>query len=159
MRITDIVHSIPALLFAILVAALFGGSTVNLAIVLGLTRWPLVARLVRAETLSLRQRGFVRAAISLGASPTAIAIRHILPHASVPALAAAGIIFGGAILAEATLAFIGLGDPRATSWGQLVSAGFLFISQAWWMWAFPAAVIMTASAIFSFMTDPRSPRS
>lgn len=155
MRLADIVLSIPVLLFAIMLAALYGGSTENLAILLGCTRWPLMARLVRAEALSLRRRDFIRAAIALGTPLPIIACRHIMPHAAVPAFSAAGIIFGGAIMAEATLAFVGLGDPRSTSWGQLVSAGFLFVTQAWWMWAFPAAAITLTSAMFAMVADPR----
>lgn len=109
------VLSLPALLVAILVASLFGGSSLNLALVLGLTRWPTIARIVRAETLSLRHSDFVRSSVAVGTRPVAIAFRHVLPHVSPTALAATGIVFGGAILAEAALAFVGLGDPSLTS--------------------------------------------
>jgi len=147
MRTADMVLSLPALLVAILVASLFGGSSLNLALVLGLTRWPTIARIVRAETLSLRHSDFVRSSVAVGTRPIAIAFRHILPHVSPTALSAIGIVFGGAILAEAALAFVGLGDPSLTSWGQLIAAGYTFFDRAWWMWAFPALVLCGASAL------------
>ncbi len=147
MRTADMVLSLPALLVAILVASLFGGSSLNLALVLGLTRWPTIARIVRAETLSLRRSDFVRSSVAVGSRPVAIAFRHILPHVSPTALSATGIVFGGAILAEAALAFVGLGDPALTSWGQLIAAGYAFFDRAWWMWAFPALALCCTSAL------------
>ncbi|MCW5734654.1 MAG: ABC transporter permease [Enhydrobacter sp.] len=156
MRAADIVVSLPALLFAILVAALFGGSAVNLALVLGLTRWPVIARLVRAEALVLRETDFVRASVSVGTPPIALAVRHIIPHASSAALSATGIVFGGAVLAESALAYVGLGDPRLTSWGQLIASGFAFVTHAWWMWAFPAAALCGASALAGLAADQPS---
>jgi peptide/nickel transport system permease protein len=153
MRTADIVLSLPALLFAILVAALFGGSALNLGLVLGLTRWPVIARLVRAETLALRRTDFVRAALALGTSTAAIAVHHVLPHARTAALSAAGIVFGGAVLAEAALAFVGLGDPHLTSWGQLIAAGYGFLDQAWWMWLFPTIALCLASALVAVAAD------
>lgn len=147
MRAADMVLSLPALLVAILVASLFGGSSLNLALVLGLTRWPTIARIVRAETLSLRRSDFVRSSVAVGTRPVAIAVRHILPHVSPMALSATGIVFGGAILAEAALAFVGLGDPGLTSWGQLIAAGYTFFDRAWWMWAFPALALCGVSAL------------
>lgn len=153
MRLADIVLSLPALLFAILVVALFGGSAPNLALVLGLTRWPVIARLVRAETLALRESEFVRAAVALGTPPAAVAWRHVLPHVRTAALSATGIVFGGAVLAESALAFVGLGDPSVTSWGQLIASGYSFVTHAWWMWAFPAAALAIASAIAALVAD------
>lgn len=147
MRLADVVASLPAMLFAILVAALFGGSTAALAWVLGLTRWPLVARLVRMEAAALRQREFVLAARALGATPWRVARVHVLPHALTVARAALGILFGGAVVSEAALAFIGLGDPAVVSLGQLAASGFGFVTHAPWVWAAPVAglVLLTAS--------------
>ena len=157
MRIADVVLSIPVLLVAILVASLFGGSSLHLALVLGLTRWPLIARLLRAETLGLRESDFVRAAASLGTPPLRLALRHILPHACTAILPAAGIVFGGAVLAESALAFVGLGDPHLASWGQLIASGYSFIAWAWWMWAFPSAALMVVCALVALATErPRA---
>ncbi|PTM46629.1 ABC transporter permease [Phreatobacter oligotrophus] len=141
MRLADIVQSLPTLLLAILVAAMFGGSVTLLILVLGLTRWPLVARLVRVETRALRSREFVLAAVALGASTTMIVSRHILPHVATIARAATAILFGGALVSEAALAFVGLGDPSATSLGQLAARGFQFVTHAPWMWFAPVSAI------------------
>jgi len=98
--------------------------------------------LVRVEAKSLRTREFVLVAHALGASPLYVATRHILPHAVTAALAATGILFGGALVSGAALAFVGLGDPSVTSLGQLAANGFVFVSHAPWMWAAPTAAIV-----------------
>lgn len=154
MRGAEVVGSLPALLIAVLVAALFGGSTAALALVIGLTRWPLVARLVRVETMALQASLHVRAAVALGASPAQVARWHMLPHLAGSLGAAAGIVFGGAILAEATLAFLGLGDPGATSWGQMIATGFALMGHGSWLWVGPAGMIAAASALVAMATLP-----
>lgn len=155
MRTADVVASLPALLIAILVMALFGGSIGALVLVMGLTRWPLVARLVRMETLGLRSRTFILAAQALGASPLRIACRHILPHVATAALASLGILFGGAIVSEAALSFVGLGDPSVTSLGQLAANGFTFVQHAPWMWGTPVAFIVLLTALVAAISDPK----
>jgi peptide/nickel transport system permease protein len=153
MRGADIVASLPTLVVAILVAAVFGGSLPALVLVLGLGRWPLVARLVRVEVASLREREFVLAARALGASPWRIGRVHVLPHALTPALAASGILFGGALVSEAALAFVGLGDPSVTSLGQLAANGFTFVAHAPWMWIAPVAAIVALTVPVAMATD------
>jgi peptide/nickel transport system permease protein len=153
MRGTEVVASLPTLIIAILVAALFGGSTAALVLVLGLTRWPLLARLVRAEAACLRNREFVLAARALGASSVRIAAVHVLPHVATVALAAAGIVFGGALVSEAALAFLGLGDPSVTSLGQLAANGFAFVHHAPWMWFAPAAAIVLLTGTVAILAD------
>jgi len=147
MRVAEITASLPALLLAVLVAALFGGSAWNLALLLGLTRWPVIARIMRMEVRSLLGREFALAAWALGASPLYVARRHLLPHLAGPLLAAAGVVFGGAVVAESSLAFVGLGDPAATSWGQMVAAGFAVLGLAWWVWLWPAAMLVMVSGL------------
>jgi peptide/nickel transport system permease protein len=156
MRLAEITASLPALLLAVLVAALFGGAAWHLALLLGLTRWPMLARLVRIEVRSLLGREFLRAALALGASSAHLGCRHLLPHLAGPVLAAAGIVFGGAVLAEAALAFVGLGDPAATSWGQMVAAGFALLGLAWWVWLWPAVMLVGVSALVSLAATPRA---
>jgi len=95
----------------------------------------------------LRGAEFWRAAIALGAPLSSLARRHLLPHLAAPLLAAAGIVFGGAVLAEAALAFVGLGDPGATSWGQMIAAGFGLIGLAWWVWLWPALALVAVSGL------------
>lgn len=153
MRMAEITASLPALLLAVLVAALFGGSAWNLALLLGLTRWPLVARIVRIEVRSLLGQDFLRAARALGAPPLHLARRHLLPHLAGPVLAAAGIVFGGAVVAEAALAFVGLGDPAVTSWGQMVAAGFAVLGLAWWVWLWPALMLVLVSGLVAVAVE------
>ena len=155
MRSADVVASLPTLIIAILVAALFGGSIA--ALVLGLTRWPLVARLVRMETASLRNRDFVLVARALGATRLRVTLLHVLPHAATAALAATGILFGGALVSEAALAFVGLGDPAVPSLGQLAANGFVFVSHAPWMWMAPAAAIVALTVAIAVLADRPSP--
>jgi peptide/nickel transport system permease protein len=153
MRGADVVASLPTLVVAILVAAVFGGSLPAMVLVLGLGRWPLVARLVRVEVASLREREFVLAARALGASPWHIGRVHVLPHALTPALAASGILFGGALVSEAALAFVGLGDPSVTSLGQLAANGFAFVAHAPWMWIAPVGAIVALTVPVAMLTD------
>jgi peptide/nickel transport system permease protein len=153
MRVAEITASLAALLLAVLLAALFGGSAWNLTLLLGLMRWPLAARIVRVEVRSLIGREFLRAAWALGASPVHVARRHLVPHLAAPLLAAAGIVFGGAVVAEAALAFVGLGDPGVTSWGQMVAAGFAVFGLAWWVWLWPAAMLVMVSGLIAAAAD------
>jgi peptide/nickel transport system permease protein len=153
MRVTEVVASLPALLLAVLVAALFGGSTVSLALVLGLTRWPALARIIRMEVRALLGRDFLRAAVALGAGPVHVARRHLLPNLLGPVGAAAAIVFGGAVVAEASLAFVGLGDPAATSWGQMAAGGFALVGRAWWPWAVPTLAIVLVSGLVALLVE------
>ncbi len=153
MRGTDVIASLPTLLIAVLAAAFLGGSALLVALVLGLTRWTVIARLVRAETLTLSRLAFFRAAVALGCGPLRLARRHVLPQLFAVVAPAAGVVFGGAILAEATLAFVGLGDAQRTSWGRLIAAGYPYLDDAWWMWAFPAAAICLTTALVALATD------
>lgn len=153
MRLADMVAGLPTLLVALTCLSLFGGSWLAVALVIGFTRWPLVARLVRVEAQVLGRSEFVRAAKALGLSRTAVVRRHILPGVAVQLAAAAGILFGGALIAESAIAFVGLGDPSATSWGQLLAAGFTFADRAWWVWALPAAGLVAASALVAVAAE------
>lgn len=158
MRFGEVVASLPSLLLAVLVASLFGGSTWNLLLVIGLTRWPMIARVVRAETLALAEREFVRAAWALGATPTHVARVHIIPYLLPVIFSGIGIVFGGAVLTEAALAFVGLNDPQATSWGQMMAHGFALIGLAWWVWLWPvvALTLFSGLAALAFSTDPQA---
>jgi peptide/nickel transport system permease protein len=158
MRIAEVTASLPSLLLAVLVAALFGGSAANLALLLGLTRWPVLARIVRVETQALLAREFVLAARALGASPARVARRHLLPNLAAPLLAGAGIVFGGAVLAEAALAFVGLGDPDATSWGRMAAQGFGLLGLAWWVWLWPVLALGTVSGLVALAVEAGAPR-
>jgi peptide/nickel transport system permease protein len=141
MRVTEMFQSVPRFFLAILVVGLFGSGLDNLILLLGLTSWDLLARVVRAESLSLRKREFVDAARSIGVSPARILVRHILPNVLPSAVVVASLVGSRVILIEAALAFIGLGDPNAVSLGSLLDNAQQFLSVAWWMSVFPGCAI------------------
>ena len=135
MRITDFFLVLPALPLIIVLAALFGQSTVVLVLVIGLTSWPSTARIVRSQVLSLRERQFITRVRSLGATDFRIVRYHILSNVLPLIFANTVLVIAGSILAEATLAFLGLGDPVHVSWGTMLH--FAFDSGAtgrgaWW---------------------------
>jgi peptide/nickel transport system permease protein len=142
MRITEFVQVVPRFFLAVLVVALFGPGLDRLVLVLGLTSWPPIARVLRAETLSLRTREFVDAARCLGASTARILVRQVLPNALPPTVVVVSLNAAGVILLEAGLSFLGLGDPDLVSWGYLANNAQRFLRVAWWMAAFPGAAIV-----------------
>ncbi len=112
-------------------------------IVIGLTSWMGVARLIRAEFLSLRQRDFVLAAQALGASDLRLIFRHILPNAMSPILVSATLGVAGAILTESALSFLGIGvQPPTPSWGNMLIVGKQTLGSAWWLSVFPGLAIL-----------------
>lgn len=142
MRFTELVQSVPRFFVAILMVAFFGGSLTTLVLVLGFTSWPGLARITRAEALSLRSREFVKAAFALGAGNYWVITRHILPHASRPVLATTALIVTSAILTEAGLSYLGISDPNVVSWGRLIYNAQSFLHHAWWLSVFPGLAIM-----------------
>jgi peptide/nickel transport system permease protein len=144
MRITELVQVVPRFFLAVVVIALFGPGVDRLILLLGLTSWPLIARVVRADVLSLRTRQFVEAAHALGARGPRILAREILPSILPSAVVVASVNVGSVILVEAGLSFLGLGDPDVVSWGYLANNAQRFIRVAWWMVLFPGAAIALA---------------
>ena len=124
--------------------ALFGPGLDRLVLLLGLSSWPLIARVVRAEVLSLKTREFVEAARALGAPGLRILAREVLPGVLPPAVVVASVNAGGVILLEAGLSFLGLGDPDVVSWGCLANNAQRFLRVARWMALFPGAAIALA---------------
>jgi peptide/nickel transport system permease protein len=115
----------------------------NIMIIIGLTSWMGVARLVRAEFLSLRERDFVLAAHAIGARDARIIFRHILPNAISPVLVSATLGVAGAILTESALSFLGIGvQPPTPSWGNMLIAGKQTLGTAWWLSVFPGLAIL-----------------
>jgi peptide/nickel transport system permease protein len=141
MRLTELFQILPRFFLAIAVVALFGNSLLYLVLVLALTSWSGLARMARAEALSVRERDYILAAHAVGISPAGILWRHILPNAIQPLLAATSLVVGSAILTEASLSFLGLGDPNTISWGYLLSNAQPFIRRAWWLPVFPGTAL------------------
>lgn len=141
MRLTEFVQVVPRFFLAVIVIALFGPGLARLALLLALTSWPGIARVARAEVLSIKQREFVEAARALGARWPRLLAREILPNALPPILVMVSLNAAGVILIEAGLSFLGLGDPDVISLGYLASNAQRFLRVAWWMAAFPGAAI------------------
>lgn len=154
MRITDMFLAFPPLLLAIAVAAALGASFTNAMIAIAFTWWPWYARLVRAQTLSLREEYFVEAARSIGVSDTSIIARHILPNVLTPVLVQATMDIGSAILTGAAISFIGLGvQPPTPDWGKMISTGRIyFIERPWFAGAAGAAIFLVTLA-FNLLGD------
>lgn len=153
MRLTEFAQVVPRFFLAVVVIALFGPGLDRLVLVLGLTSWPWIARVVRAETLSIKAREFVQAAHSLGASPARILLRQILPNALPPTVVVISLNAASVIVLEAGLAFLGLGDPHLVSWGYLANNAQRFLRVAWWMTAFPGAALILAVLGLNLLGD------
>jgi len=143
-RCTEFVQVVPRFFLAIIVIALLGPGLDRLVLLLALTSWPLIARVVRAEVLSLKSREFVEAARSLGAPASRILVREVLPGVLPAVVVVASANAAGVILLEAGLSFLGLGDPAVVSWGYLANNAQRFLRVAWWMMLFPGAAIAVA---------------
>ncbi len=143
MRFVDIMLCFPSFFLILAVIAFVGPSIWNIMIVIGVTSWMGVTRLVRAEFLSIRERDFVKAAISQGAGDLRIIFLHILPNAMAPILVAATLGVASAVLLESSLSFLGLGvQPPDPSWGNMLTEGKDNIEIAWWLSLYPGLAIL-----------------
>jgi peptide/nickel transport system permease protein len=165
MRFTEWFLVIPFLPLAIVLAAILGPSVKNIILVIGITSWPFPARLIRAQVLTLKERDYVDRSRALGASNWHLMTRHILPNVSPLILATATLTVPIVILSEATLSFLGLGDPLSPSWGQLLDNAFetgAVTAEAWWTFGPPGLGIMLVALAFTLcgtaleeILDPR----
>lgn len=148
MRATEFVQTIPSFILAIVLVAVLRPGIVSIVIAIAAVTWPPVARLVRAEFLTLRQREFVEAAVVIGLRPSAIMLREILPNAVSPIIVMASLMIATAILTESAISFLGLGDPNLISWGYMIGASRAVLRTAWWVSIFPGlAIFVTVLAI------------
>jgi peptide/nickel transport system permease protein len=142
MRVVDIFLCIPTFFLILMVIAFVGPNIINIMVVIGLTYWTDVARLVRGEILSLKEREFILAARVIGMSDSRIILRHLLPNALGPVLVASTLGIGNAILIESSLSFLGLGvQPPTASWGNMLMEGKEHLTDAWWLVTFPGLAI------------------
>ncbi len=164
MRLVDILLAIPTLLIGMVVAVVLGPSFWHVVFVIGLLAWPRVARLIRGETLGLRQTDFVDYSRAIGVTPLSVALRHVLPNVLPTLLVAATLESSQIILQEAALSFLGAGiPPPAASWGVMISDGRALISTGWWIALFPGLAIgitvLSANALGDWMRDHFDPRT
>ena len=153
MRITELFQVLPRFFLALLIIALFGSGIGKVILVIGVLSWPPIARLVRAEFLTLRQREFVEAARAVGLGHLRISLGEILPNALPAAIVAGSLDVAQAILLEASLSFFGLGDPNLVSWGGMLQGAQAYLRRAWWMSAFPGAAISVTVLAFNLLGD------
>jgi ABC-type dipeptide/oligopeptide/nickel transport system permease subunit len=149
MTAVDVTLSFPQLLLALAFVAALGPSLLTIIVVLGLTGWERYTRVVRAEVLALREKDFVEAARAMGAGPTRVLLRHLLPNTFSSIIVMSTLQVAQAILAEAALSFLGVGTGSAyPTWGQMITLGRDFVSVAWWLPTFPGlAILLTVLAI------------
>lgn len=162
MRFTEFFQTIPSFVLAILLVAIFTPSITSVVGAIAIVSWPPVARVVRAEFLSLRGREFVQAAEVLGKSRMAIVLGDILPNALSPIIVLASLMVATAILLESALSFLGLGDPNLMTWGFLIGSGRSVIRIAWWMSVFPGLAIfvtvLSLNLVGEGLSDALNPR-
>lgn len=158
MRVTEFAQALPRFFLLILLVSLFGGRVWFVIVAIGLTAWPSTARLFRAQVMTLMQRDFVAASRAAGAREIGILLRHVLPLA-LPVLASQ-IAFqaGAAILAEAGISFLGLGDPSVMSWGGQLGTAQRFVREAWWMAVFPGLAITLTVLACNLLADAAGQR-
>jgi len=153
MRLTEFFQVLPALLFAMVVVTLFGPTIVTVTLAIGVVSWTGTARLTRAEFLKVRGLDFVRAERAIGARNARIIWNVILPNALPPLIVSATLAVGAAILFEAGLSFLGLGDPNQMSWGLMIGSSRQYVIASWWAVAFPGATIFVTVLAVSLIGD------
>jgi peptide/nickel transport system permease protein len=164
MRAADVQLGFPAILLAILIAAVLGPSVANVIITLSLARWVTYARVARASTLATKQREFVEAARAVGASGARIMLRHIVPATLTPLIVIATVEVGLVIISEASLSFLGLGTPPdQPSWGLIVANGRAYLNNAWWISTMPgialSIVVVAVGTLGDRVRDLLDPRA
>jgi ABC-type dipeptide/oligopeptide/nickel transport system permease subunit len=154
MRFTDIILALPTLVVLILAVSMFQARSLNVIImVMGLIGWPYMARVIRSQVLSVKHAPYIDAAKVMGAKVYRIIVRHILPNIILPIVILMTIHFAGYVLWEATLTFLGLGDPSSLSWGILINNGKLVMRTAPWILIYPGIFLFLALVALQFLGD------
>lgn len=153
MRVTEFFQVLPPILFAMVVTAIFQPSLTKVALIIGIVSWPATARLTRAEFMKIKQLEYVTAARSIGAENGRIIWRVVLPNAMPPLIVSATLTIGIAILFEAGLSFLGLGDPNVMSWGLMIGNAREAFHNAWWTATLPGAAIFLTVLSVSLIGD------
>lgn len=152
-ELINVFMMLPSFFLILLIIALFGNSIFNVMVVIGITTWPSNAKLMRAQALSLRQRTFVKSAEAMGETKVQILFKYILPNGIFPVIANTTMGMSNAILTEAGLSFLGLGDPSIISWGQMIYTGKQYITSAWWISTFAGIAIVITVLVFYLLGD------
>jgi peptide/nickel transport system permease protein len=153
MRISEIFLVLPTFLLALIIVAMFGASIQNIIFAIGIVSWPRTARLLRAQFLSLKESDFVEAARVLGSKNVDIMFSEILPSAIFPVIVNSSLEVATAILTEAGLSFLGVGDPNVPSWGIMLNNAQSYLQTAWWMAAFPGLMLLLTCLSLNLVGD------
>jgi peptide/nickel transport system permease protein len=153
MRVADALLIVPTFFLVLSVAFIFGGRLANVIVLLGITSWPQIARVVRAEVLTLREEAFVVSARALGVGDAKLMFHEILPNALPPVIALVALLASSGILTEASLSFLGVGDPNVVSLGQMLTSGLEYATSAWWVPTFPGAAIFILVLLLNALGD------
>ena len=154
MRLTDMLMAFPIFILLITIVAIYGSSIALLILFLGLTAWPLTARTIRAEVLSLKHRDYIDAARVNGASTVRILLSHVLPGVLSVIVVAATLRVATVILVESSLSYFGLGvTPPTPTWGNMAAEGRLFLETAWWITTFPGLLIVITVLAYNLLGD------
>lgn len=153
MRVTELFQVLPRFFFVVVAIALFGPGVDRVVLALGLTSWPVLARVMRGEVIALRELEFIVAAQAAGSSGPRLVWRQLLPNVLPAAAVLLGLLFGQVLLVEASLGFLGLGDPNTLSWGVLAGQAQGFLRVAWWLSLFPGLAIAIAVLGVNLLAD------
>jgi len=154
MRFVDIMLCFPTLFLILAVIAILEPSILNIMVVIGLTGWMGVARLIRAEILTLKERDYIAASRVMGAGDSWIILRHLIPNAAGPVLVSATLGVGGAILTESALSFLGIGvQPPTPSWGNILMDGKSTLGVAWWLTLYPGIFILLTVLSYNLLGE------
>lgn len=152
-EIINVFLMIPTFFLVLIIVAMFGSSMINVMLVIGLTSWPSNARMMRVQAMSIKERTFVKSAVSMGESKRQVLFKYIIPNGLFPVIANTTMGVAKAILTEASLSFLGLGDPNVISWGQMIFDGKEYLTSGWWMSTFAGLCIMLIVMIFYMIGD------
>ncbi|HKM78937.1 MAG TPA: ABC transporter permease [Candidatus Bathyarchaeia archaeon] len=153
MRAVDVMLTLPTFFLILIITLFFGASILNVVLFIGLTAWPSIARLMRAEFLSFKEREFVIAARAVGMADLRIIFSEILPNAIFPAVVNITLLISGAIIIEASLSFLGVSDPNVVSWGLMLQESMSTFRSGLWTTLFPGAAITSTVVAFNLVGD------
>src|ERR1700758_4745752 len=153
MRFTELFQTIPNLIFVLTIVSILGQKIEYVTIAVGIVTWTPIARLTRAEFLSLRDREFVQACRAMGMGNMRIMLGEILPNALPPVIVLSSLVIAGAVLFESAVSFLGLGDPNVSSWGRLIGDGRTLIRTSWYICAAPGLAIMLTVLALNLLGD------
>lgn len=141
-EILNMFMMLPSFFLILIVLAIYGSNLNNMIIVMALTSWTGTARLMRGQALSLKEKNFIKSAKTTGENHMMIIFKHIIPNGIYPVIANATMTVSSAILSEAGLSFLGLGDPNIVSWGKIISDGKIYLPSSWWICIFPGLFLI-----------------